>query len=409
MSSRHCRRRWPRLGVDARLVLPGFTALARRVAADRGRPAAHAVCHRAGADRAGRVAGRAVFAPISSITPPFTTGRAAPMPIRTGGTGPTIIAALRCSAGPPRRWRKAPTRIGGPTSCMPMIGMPGSRRPICGARRAARAERLHGAQPRLSGLLSRRPFSPICALPPEFFSIDGVEFYGGISFLKAGLFYADRLTTVSPTYAREIQTPAFGMGLDGLLRSRADVLTGILNGVDPEDLVAGKRCAVAATLRHRRRGSRQGGGQSRRCSAASGLAVEPEALLFGAVTRLTPQKGLDLLLAALPALIARRRPAGIARQRRRRSRSRFRRGGCRPSRAGSGSSLGYDEALSHLIMAGGRQRPRAVALRAVRADPALCAALWRLAVGAAHRRARRHGCRRQCCDLGRRQRDRFCL
>src|SRR6266478_9030943 len=75
---------------------------------------------------------------------------------------------------------------------------------------------------------------PDLALPAFFFSVDGVEFYGGLSFLKAGLFYADRLTTVSPTYAREIQTPAFGWGLDGLLRSRADVLTGILNGVDPK-------------------------------------------------------------------------------------------------------------------------------------------------------------------------------
>src|SRR6195256_3865473 len=105
------------------------------------------------------------------------------------------------------------------------------------------------------------------ALPANFFSIDGVEFYGGVSFLKAGLFYADRLTTVSPTYAREIQTPAFGWGLDGLLRSRADVLTGILNGVDPkiwspdhdpalprgydvDDAPAGKAAAKAALERH---------------------------------------------------------------------------------------------------------------------------------------------------------------
>ena len=73
---------------------------------------------------------------------------------------------------------------------------------------------------------------PELALPAGFFLIDGVEFYGQVSFIKAGLFYADRLTTVSPTYAHEIQTPAFGWGLDGLLRSRAAVLTGILNGVD---------------------------------------------------------------------------------------------------------------------------------------------------------------------------------
>src|SRR5438270_12321398 len=111
------------------------------------------------------------------------------------------------------------------------------------------------------GFFSAAGFADL-ALPPGFFSIDGVEFYGGISLLKAGLFYADRLTTVRPTYAQEIQTPAFGWGLDGLLRSRAGVLTGILNGVDPqvwdprhdavlprtygsEDVAAGKRAAKA--------------------------------------------------------------------------------------------------------------------------------------------------------------------
>src|SRR5215469_587967 len=74
---------------------------------------------------------------------------------------------------------------------------------------------------------------PELSLPGAFYQLDGIEFFGGVSFLKAGLAYADRLTTVSPTYAREIQTPEFGERLDGLLRLRADVLTGILNGVDP--------------------------------------------------------------------------------------------------------------------------------------------------------------------------------
>ncbi|HYU11568.1 MAG TPA: glycogen synthase GlgA [Stellaceae bacterium] len=188
------------------------------------------------------------------------------------------------------------------------------------------------------------------ALPPSFFAIDGIEFYGGFSFLKAGIFYADRLTTVSPTYAEEIQTPAFGNGLDGLLRSRASVLTGILNGVDPEvwspehdallprpygpdDAVAGKAAAKAA-LQQR-----------------FGFNAETEAPLFGAVTRLTPQKGLDLLLAALPGLVE---------------------SGGRLALLGSGDAdlegdfvaaaaaypgrvgvvIGYDEALSHLIMGG---------------------------------------------------------
>ena len=188
------------------------------------------------------------------------------------------------------------------------------------------------------------------ALPPSFFSIDGVEFYGGLSFLKAGLFYADRLTTVSPTYATEIQTPAFGNGLDGLLRTRADVLTGILNGVDPniwspehdallpqayglDDAASGKAAAKAALQRR------------------LGLDPMPKAPLFGAVTRLSPQKGLDLLLPVLPALIA---------------------DGGSFAMVGSGDAdleaafvaatatysgrvaivFGYDEALSHLIMAG---------------------------------------------------------
>jgi starch synthase len=141
------------------------------------------------------------------------------------------------------------------------------------------------------------------ALPPEFFSIDGVEFYGGVSFMKAGLFYADRLTTVSPTYAAEIQTPRYGENLHGLLRARADVLSGILNGVDPgvwnpsgdpalpavygvDDAAVG-RAAAKAMLQRR-----------------FGLAGDAAAPLFATVTRLTPQKGMDLVVAALPGLVA---------------------------------------------------------------------------------------------------------
>ncbi|MFP3480733.1 glycogen/starch synthase, partial [Burkholderia sp. SIMBA_057] len=71
-------------------------------------------------------------------------------------------------------------------------------------------------------------------LPSAAFRIDGVEYYGGVGFLKAGCFYSDRLTTVSPTYAHEIQTAEHGAGLEGLLATRAEALTGILNGVDYE-------------------------------------------------------------------------------------------------------------------------------------------------------------------------------
>jgi starch synthase len=140
-------------------------------------------------------------------------------------------------------------------------------------------------------------------LPAPFYAPEGLEFYGMVSFLKAGLYYADRITTVSPTYAREIQCAEQGCGFDGLLRQRADHLTGILNGVDdavwnpatdpfipqPYDLqdLAGKRAGKAALQR------------------ATGLAVQDRAPLFCIVSRLTEQKGLHLVLDALPGIIAR--------------------------------------------------------------------------------------------------------
>jgi starch synthase len=187
------------------------------------------------------------------------------------------------------------------------------------------------------------------ALPPEFFSIEGVEYFGGVSFLKAGLYYADRLTTVSPTYAQEIQTPAFGMNLDGLLRTRAGVLSGILNGVDPstwsperdallpqpyglDDTAVGKG-AAAQELR-RRFGLLQNGGP-----------------LFGVITRLTWQKGLDLLLEALPALVEMGGNVVLLGSGDRDLETGFMEAArTYPGRVGV--VIGYDEALSHLIVAG---------------------------------------------------------
>ncbi len=191
---------------------------------------------------------------------------------------------------------------------------------------------------------------PELALPPELFSVDGVEFYGQVSFLKAGLFFADQLTTVSPTYAREIQTADFGWGLDGLLRSRAADLTGILNGVDPqiwdprhdpnlpqpywiENATAGKGAAKAA-LRHR-----------------LNLAEQPETPLFGVVSRLTPQKGLDILLATLPELIASGGQLALLGS----GDADLEQGYAAAARNNVGrvaAEFGYDEALAHLIMGG---------------------------------------------------------
>ena len=143
---------------------------------------------------------------------------------------------------------------------------------------------------------------PALGLPPHSFNLDGVEFYGGISPLKAGLRLADRITTVSPTYATEIQRPDEGYGLDGLLRTRAPDFLGIPNGIDTavwnpakDPLLPARYAGVAA----RRRGKNKAALQAR-----FALNAEPGALLFGIVSRLSGQKGIDLVLDALPDLLA---------------------------------------------------------------------------------------------------------
>ncbi len=139
-------------------------------------------------------------------------------------------------------------------------------------------------------------------LPDTAFQMQGLEYYGQISFMKAGLFYADRITTVSPTYAKEIQTPEQGYGLDGLLRSRADALDGILNGVDGAVWNPG----TDALLPHPYDVRRPGGKALCKASLQQelGLAIEPDAPLFVMVSRLAEQKGPHLLLDGLDALVA---------------------------------------------------------------------------------------------------------
>ena len=138
-------------------------------------------------------------------------------------------------------------------------------------------------------------------MPPESFHIDGVEYYGSLSFLKAGLQTADWITTVSPNYAREIQSPEYGFGLDGLLRHRSARLSGILNGIDTatRDPAADAyiRCRYdAAHLECKIENKRS-------LQARLGLALDERAPLLGVVSRLTAQKGLDLLAAIADDLV----------------------------------------------------------------------------------------------------------
>jgi len=138
-------------------------------------------------------------------------------------------------------------------------------------------------------------------LPPSSFAPDGVEYYGNMSFLKAGLYYADHITTVSPNYAQEIQTPEFGYGLDGLLRHRAAALRGILNGIDPREWNPARDAHIAQPYSAGRLAGKAAGKAA--LQADAGLPAAPGVLLAGVVSRLVTQKGLDLLLEALPALL----------------------------------------------------------------------------------------------------------
>lgn len=138
--------------------------------------------------------------------------------------------------------------------------------------------------------------------PPELFSPNGVEFHGRLNLMKGGILFADKVNTVSSTYALEIQTPAYGHGLDGVLRTRKLDLSGITNGIDytvwnpktdphikepysPDDLAGKKTCKTALQERF-------------------GLPVS-DAPLFGIVSRLVWQKGIDLIMNALPGFIKR--------------------------------------------------------------------------------------------------------
>jgi starch synthase len=186
-------------------------------------------------------------------------------------------------------------------------------------------------------------------LPHRAFNMDGVEYYGGIGFLKGGCHFADRLTTVSPTYALEIQTPEHGFGMEGVLAARAGVLSGILNGVDysvwdptidtmlpanyaPDDLTGKAACKAAL-------------------QAEFGLEQRPDAPIACVVSRLTHHKGLDLVLAVIGDWIKAGGQLVVLGSGESWTETGFRYLHGWYQRA-VGIHVGYDEALSHRIQAG---------------------------------------------------------
>jgi len=150
------------------------------------------------------------------------------------------------------------------------------------------------------GLFPRELFDWL-GLPGDMWSPEGAEFYGQLNFMKAGIVYADLVTTVSPMYAKEIQTEEFGERLDGLLRSRAPKLSGILNGIDYDVWNPAKDSFLTqkyskSTLEKKR-------ANKIALQKEANLPPEAEAPLIGFVSRVTAQKGFDILIDALPEIL----------------------------------------------------------------------------------------------------------
>jgi starch synthase len=198
------------------------------------------------------------------------------------------------------------------------------------------------------GLFTRGHFNEL-GLPAEAWSLDGVEFHGQLSFMKAALHYADRITTVSPTYAREIQGTELGSGLDGLLRGRSAHVSGILNGVDDAVWNPAADASIATRFDVRRMGGKAV------CKAAlqdeCRLEVRDGAPLFSAVSRLTEQKGLQLVVEVIDELVARGAQLVVLGSGDAALEAAYRAAAARHPRQVA-LRQGYDEALSHRIFAG---------------------------------------------------------
>ncbi len=154
------------------------------------------------------------------------------------------------------------------------------------------------------GYFSQQEFNHL-QLPSHWWSSEGVEFYGNMSMIKAGIIYSDAVTTVSPSYAKEICTPEFGYGLAGVLSHRQYKLTGILNGIDPDAW----NPQTDPLLPYHYSAKRRNPGKKKNKQAlleSNGIEVNEENLaapLLGMVSRLVEQKGVDMIIEAIPQLL----------------------------------------------------------------------------------------------------------
>jgi len=292
-----------RLGVDVRVLVPGYTALL--VAYPGARVVAHWPCP-AGALAPARLlaAQGAAGVPLLIIDCPEFYGREGTPYADAGGRDwpdnhlrfglLSRVAALLASQASPLPWRPHLLQCHDwPAGLAPayLHFEPGAR--------AATVMTVHNLA--FQGIYPAGTLG-VLGIPAEAFHIDGVEFHGKLSFLKAGLGYADSVTTVSPTYAREIQTQEHGCGLDGVLRARGDRLAGILNGIDASVWNPASDPHLAARYDI----SRMEGKALDKAALQRelGLRVDRETPLVAFIGRLTHQKGLDLLARIVPDIIA---------------------------------------------------------------------------------------------------------
>ena len=190
----------------------------------------------------------------------------------------------------------------------------------------------------------------LCGLPPQVFQMEGLEYWGQISLLKAGMVYADALTTVSPSYAREIQDPEFGLGMEGVLQKRAKDLYGILNGVDYDSWSPEKDPDIPYPYDMDRTGekAKNKGALLYEVGLKESLQDRP---LFGMISRLSAQKGCDLLVQAMDEMVglgAGLVILGSGEEKYKRLLEK----GARKHPGAVSLRLGFDESLAHRIMAG---------------------------------------------------------
>lgn len=198
------------------------------------------------------------------------------------------------------------------------------------------------------GLFPAETLHPL-GLPERAFHPGGLEFFDKLGFLKAGLTFAERISTVSPTYARELTTPEFGMGLEGVIAHRRADLRGILNGIDLDVWDPETDQQIAA----RYSASRLKPKAENKYVLAERfqLDCDDSAPLFCVISRLTRQKGLDLLLEALPRLLARGARLAVLGTGDTDLETGFA-AAARDNPRKVGVVIGYDEPLSHLMQAG---------------------------------------------------------